>query len=149
MTHEGKTYDEYPTREYGPTLCPGCEHGHTVWIGDDRNYTFICSHRCGWECPDEERTRAYKAKLAADAKKAVKKAKKKTVEFQLDSPELVQAIRAECDRRMEILLAERAKFPPTFTKKGKLNPKFTDKMRAHMHTFAFTGEQIREELINS
>lgn len=48
---------------------------------------------------------------------------------------------------MEILLAERAKFPPTFTKKGKPNLKFTEDMRAHMHTFAFTSEQVRDELL--
>jgi hypothetical protein len=76
----------------------------------------------------------------------VKKPHKKT-KPQTDSPKLVKAIRKEITRRTEILQAERAKFPPTLTKRGKPNRKFTRAMRDHMHTFAFTAEQVRADLI--
>jgi hypothetical protein len=77
--------------------------------------------------------------------------KKQTKEF-------VAAFRAEYGRQMRRLTRERAKFPPTFIVGSKLvkgkrvktwkdNPKFTEKMREHMHTFAVDSEQIAEELV--
>lgn len=63
--------------------------------------------------------------------------------------DFAKGFRAEAQRRMEVLIAERAKFPPTLvkTRKGwKRNPKFTDKMAAHMRSFGFKSEQIVAEL---
>ena len=67
----------------------------------------------------------------------------------LDSPELRAAVNAEVRKRMARLTVERAKFPPTFLKKGKKlvnNPKFTDAMRDHMHKFYVDATEIRDEL---
>ena len=59
-------------------------------------------------------------------------------------------MRKEFARRMQILTAEREKFPPSLLKKGKRwvsNPKFTDKMREHMHRFYVSSEEIRDALV--
>ena len=56
-----------------------------------------------------------------------------------DSPELVAAIQAECKRRMEIARSERAKI-------DKPSAKLTSAERAHLHTFAFSAVEIRDEL---
>ena len=58
-----------------------------------------------------------------------------------DSPEFVQAIRNEIARRTEILRVERAKIK-------KPTSKLTRKQRDHLHTFAFTAEQVRAELLD-
>lgn len=113
------------------------------------DYDYECSDACGWICADAERSKLYRSQ---QQKQTAKKKHPKRVEFKPDSPELVAAIRAEVQRRMEILATERAKFPPTLIRKGKRwvsNPKFTEKMRKHMHGFAVSAEQIREELINA
>lgn len=127
--------------------CPECKRGGIVMVdalnGGAVPYDFICTLRCGWTCADPERAKAYKATLKPKPKKKAKKAKN----FKPDSDVLVMAIRDECERRMEILKAERAKFPPTFTKKGKPNKKFTEAMRVHLHTFAFSAEDIRNEIL--
>lgn len=72
--------------------------------------------------------------------------------------DLRDAVRAEVKRRMEILAAERAKLPSSFityrkkNKKGKLvryytdNPKFTEKMRQHMHRFYVDATEIHDAL---
>src|SRR4029077_9453573 len=57
-----------------------------------------------------------------------------------DSPELVAAIVAECERRAEIARIERAKIKKPSAKLSKVE-------RAHLHKFAFTSAQVREELL--
>ena len=76
--------------------------------------------------------------------------------------EFVKAFRKEKKRQMEILAAEREKFPPSLLKKGRHtkgkykgqpryvpNPKFTDAMREHMHTFAVDEDAISEAIVAS
>jgi hypothetical protein len=127
------------------TRCPGCEHGHVVTLGTQKNFTFACSDRsCDWESPSEVKNPGVSKPMVIHT--PTTKAKKK---FHPDSPELVAAIRAEADRRMEILREERSKFPATNVRKGKKlvpNPKFTSAMHAHLHKFGFTLEGIRDEL---
>jgi len=62
-----------------------------------------------------------------------------------DDPELVAAYRAETERRMAILRAERAKL---VDKRGKLKPtsKLTLAEREHLNSFGFTSEQVRAGL---
>jgi hypothetical protein len=79
--------------------------------------------------------------------------KKQTKEF-------IAAFRAEYRKQMRVLAKERAKFPPSLieskkrvkgksVKVWKINPKFTDAMREHMHTFAVDSEQIADEIVLS
>lgn len=58
---------------------------------------------------------------------------------QTDSPALVAAIRAECNRRTEIARVERAKI-------RKPSAKLTQAEREHMNQFAFSSVEIRNEL---
>lgn len=150
--------------EHNPTVCPGCGKGHIVWNGGADNFFFTCSRapKCRWECGrggdipggglkglvgialNGGKVRVPKAKP--------KKKHTKRVEFVPDSPEFRQALREEIQRRMDILIAEREKFPPTLIKKGKRlvsNPKFTNKMRDHMHTFYVDAAEIREEMLHA
>lgn len=62
-------------------------------------------------------------------------------------------LRAEIERRTAILKRERAKYPPTLIEKGKgkrkrlvSNPDFTPAMSEKLHKFAFTAEQVRNEI---
>ena len=73
----------------------------------------------------------------------------------VDPIKLRNRVRKEVRRRMAILTVERAKFPPSLIEKGKgkrkrwiNNPDFTDAMRAHMHRFYVSGEEIRDALKN-
>jgi len=59
---------------------------------------------------------------------------------QEDSPELRAAILAECEKRAEIARIERVKI-------DKPSAKLTQSERAHLHTFAFSAAEIREELL--
>lgn len=76
--------------------------------------------------------------------------------------DFIQAFRAEKSKQMDRLIKERAKFPPSLLKKGKYakgpkkgqdrwvnNPKFTDEMREHMHTFAVDEDAISEAIVAS
>lgn len=56
-----------------------------------------------------------------------------------DSPELVAAIHAECAEKTEILRSERAKI-------AKPSAKLTTAERAHLHKFAFSSIDIRDNL---
>ena len=102
---------------------------------------FICTG-CDWTSPDGFRHNPTKRQIMPRPKP---RKKQKPV---LDSPELRAAVNAEVRKRMARLTAERAKFPPTFLKKGKKlvnNPKFTDAMRDHMHKFYVDAVEIRDE----
>jgi len=138
--------------EHYLTECPGCEDGTVEMVeafsGGAVDYDFICSDGCDWHCADAGRAKRARQQRA----KKLPRKKHQGVKFQPDSPELVQAIRDEINRRMKILAVERAKCPPSLIKKGKRwvsNPKFTEKMRQHMHSFAVSPEQIREEFVNA
>jgi len=65
---------------------------------------------------------------------------KKGKKFQADSPERIAAIRAECSKRDEILRVERAKI-------DRPTKKLTKAQTAHLHTFAFSSEQVRKEIL--
>lgn len=65
---------------------------------------------------------------------------RKRVKPRVDSAEFVDAFRAEIARRTEIQRVERAKLI-------KPTRKLTKKQREHLHTFAFTAEQVRAELL--
>ena len=134
------------------TPCPVCGHGHVVWIGTQSVYHFVCDGAgCDWTTESGKPGNPYKREKFVP--KSMTPPVKKTPKFQPDPPELVEAIRKECARRMEILKRERAKFPPTnvMRVKGKTktpvpNRNFTKEMREHMHEYAFTAEDVREEL---
>lgn len=138
-----------PSPPAGNTACPGCETGDVVWVGSSRDYSFMCSLRCGWTCPREGEVKSKLKKPKLLTKKVTKK-----VKFTPDPPELVEAIRAECARRTKAMRKARGKFPSTNTVKGKgkkkqtvPNPNFTNKMQTRMHAFGFTAEDVRKELV--
>jgi hypothetical protein len=131
------------------TPCPreDCD-GHVIWNGNSTDYYFTCSSRgCDWDTRTD-----YKSKPKFQLPKP--KAKKKPKPFVPDPPEIVEAVRAECNRRQALLVAEAKKFPCPYVEKGKgknkkfvPNPKFTNDMRKHLHTFAFTSEQVYREIM--
>lgn len=57
-----------------------------------------------------------------------------------DSAKVTAAFRDEIARRTEILRNERAKIK-------RPSNKLTKKQREHLHTFAFTAEQVRREVL--
>lgn len=145
----------------GKTQCPGCKKGHVVMVSGGfpsatADSQFRCSRKCGWRSPSGKPVKRKPARTTMIPKlKPVKKRKP-------DSVELRDAIRAEARERMDALIRERAKFPPTFltktvlvkTKSGKKrrkkvwvdNPEFTEEMRQHMHAFAVNVVEIRDRL---
>jgi hypothetical protein len=89
------------------------------------------------------------ASLASDRKKAsavkhsfVPSAAKPRKKQKVDSPELVAAIVAECERRMEIARKERAKI-------RKPSSRLTPAERDHLHKFAFSAIEIRDEILKA
>jgi hypothetical protein len=140
----------FPKKVYNRTVCPACNKGFTKWNGTSRNYWFTCTNRgCAWDT----RTKVPHSNFILPELKPKKAKKVKPV---IDSQEYLDTFRAEIRRRTEILTTERAKFPPTLIQVGKgkkrrwkANPKFTNAMRQHMHTFAFTHEQVREEVLKN
>lgn len=136
--------------------CPECNLGVITMVdalteNSATDYDFLCSARCGWQCGDPARAAAYRAKIKAELK--TPKPTKKVKPYPGDTPEEIAFIRSECDDASARLLAERAKFPPTniMVGKGKKahwvpNPDFTQEMFDHMHTFAYSAEDIRKEM---
>lgn len=111
----------------------GCRFGYAA------GFKLVCEFHL------EQREAIHQARLAANAAihrlcPEVKKprARKKA---QADSPELISAFRAEIARRTEILRVERSKIKrPT--------SKLTKRQREHLHSFAFTAEGVRAELLD-
>lgn len=111
----------------------GCRFGYAA------GFKLVCEHHIA------QREAIHQARLVANAvihrlspvvtkPRARKKAKG-------DSAAFVDAFRAEVVRRTEILRAERSKIKrPT----GKL----TKRQREHLHSFAFTAEGVRAELLD-
>lgn len=144
------------------TKCPKCGKGDIAIVSGgfptcNDHSVFECE-RCDWKSPT--------GNFQHEASKAQHPWKRKPIKKQHpheDSPELIEAIRAEFHKRRDLCIAEREKFPPSLIEKrvkitkgknkGKTkkvwvsNPKFTDEMREHMHAFAFSPEDIRAELI--
>ena len=152
------------------TKCPMCSKGHVVWNGDASDFYFTCSRapKCVWEsgrggtvCIQDGLkglvgVAIHGGKVRKPKPKTAKKKHTKEVKFIPDSDEFKAELRAEIARRMDMLVAEREKFPPTNIlvgkgKKAKLvpNPKFTEKMRQHLHKFYVDSAEIREELLNA
>lgn len=134
---------------YDETICPGCEKGTVVRHGDTTNFHYTCSRapKCKWQHIGLVQTW-----LTPKPKAQIKKKHSKGVEFVPDSAEFQAELRAEVERRMQALATERAKFPPSLIKKGKrwvANPKFTNKMREHMHEFYVDVTEVREELLHA
>jgi|SRR5262245_11464217 len=139
-----------PPPRPGRTPCPGCERGHilTFRVPKTSDFRFECSERgCDWQSPAPLKNPGVSKAVVIQLPES------EPLEFHPDPPQLVAAVRAECKRRDALLREERMKFPPSFRvrvtgKKRKLvpNPDFTDEMRAHMHTFAFSAEEIRDRL---
>lgn len=137
------------------TRCPQCvknrvrKPGYTRLHGTFMQGYFDCTRRdCNWTtAPSGKKRERFVPKTLAEIRGEIDPKPRK--KHRADSTKLVDAIRAECVRRDEIIRVERAAFPPTLTKKGKRlvrNPRFTAAMRAHMHLFAFSSEDVRREL---
>jgi hypothetical protein len=112
--------------------------GCTFRYSEKGGFTFRCKvHKTRREGIAEMRREANKViYVFRPEPKPIKKSKK----FQADSPELVQAIRAECKRRTVIARKERAKI-------DRPTKKLTKAQLAHLHTFAFSSEQVRKEIL--
>lgn len=137
----------FPTQIFNRTPCPRVDcDGHTKWNdAKGGGYYFTCTSRA---CDFDTRGQKVPYFILPEWLQP-KKMKVKPV---IDPPGYLKAFRAEIQRRTEILMIERAKFPPTLLKKGKKwvsNPKFTSEMSAHMHKFAFTHEQVRGEVLKN
>lgn len=142
-----RAYQEHDER----MTCPECRSGVIVHTEGgfptcNEGSVFICTE-CDWISPDgyeHDPTTPTEHHVVADVVKK-QKSKKQTKEF-------LAVFHAEKQRQMNRLTKERAKFPPSLIKKGKKwisNPKFTDKMRDHMHTFAVDEDAIAEQIVLS
>jgi hypothetical protein len=143
-----------------------CENGGVVYtVGRNRHpgvnrpdaLIYGCTG-CEWNSPSGDFEHEPSVRQILPRKRPVvkKQAQKKM------PVDLRDAVRAEVRRRMEILKAEREKFPPSLlvkrvkiTKgknKGKIkttwisNPQFTNAMREHMHRFYVSSEEIHDAL---
>ena len=101
-------------------------------------FVYKCAfHKARREAIAERRREASKViYVLRPEPKPTKKGKK----FQPDSPEQVKAIRADIRKRTVILRKERAKI-------DRPTKKLTKAQLAHLHTFAFSSEQVRKEIL--
>lgn len=157
---KGISFMYAPQAPYGPTVCPTCGSEIEMTEGGfptcNDHSIFECAD-CGWVSPSGEfqHTPTKRDSIPQSGPTIRKQASRKQTQA------FVDAFRDEYARQMDALTAERAKFPPSLIQKrvkltkGKTkivhvsNPKFTNAMREHMHTFAVDSEKIAEEIVLS
>lgn len=161
---KGVSFKHTPAEPYGPLMHEWeTEHDCGGQIVMTEGGFPTCNEHSIFECPDCDwkspsgnfkhtpTPKTYHHVVTDVIKK--QKSRKQTAAF-------IRAFRTEKAKQMKRLAKERAKFPPSLiegTKKvkgkkvktWKPNPKFTDAMREHMHTFAVDEEKIAAEIVAS